>query len=891
MKKHFNYIFIFVVCFVFIGEAKAYEVNRVSREDFEGAYNPFVLCGKNSNTGENVCKGSKTPTNIKVSLIDGNNEIELTPSPYSSSINNGNYNNIMSGITLIDRRTSLTKSKGWRNDKGEYLPDYYFVMIPSGYGGSILGEGGQIKKNVSIAVTYPKVAKYKNEFIDIKAIYTVYIYGNDGEHSALEEFHLKNYSGIIIGLPFNLRDVGTGFYHSAFNKVRYEFYRSDTGASVSLNKSKFLIKSLNKMGNEKNESAIIPKTMSDKVTSFDYVNKYLHTDECGSGLPNNLTFNTSPQSISFTNDNRTFTIDPGIIVSPNSDRCFHENGKDDNDLPIAIDFYVNAFAFWFNSNYVEYYLASYLGPNSDLALDGFNIMFTPSSGSEFKVPPTDYDYSIDMACTNCSSTLKSNKAIYVQDTTDWEAITNSGSSSCTNAENYFETENDSGIYCRSEYEIIYPNKDDIITVYTGRFFTLNATDDDYQRVVGTDKFVHNFKPISVTKKMECKGNIGGQENVLKDYFLNEGENDDESGGTIKLTYTDNKKKTYDFKDVTLKSKLDGEVSVSNSGGMITLLGKYYFTLPDDFYRYVQKKDAFSIRDYNTIKNNNPANYRDIEISNIPIPFNDHKTGDEVSTTFKYTLPTKSKIKEALKNEKSNYFGCPEDVQIDNLYKKAKAKNSNDMLKETACYKLFGKASLTDECVTDRLSKTINCLKDGYTCNLPVSDSKAPPCDPKKEVCKVCDPTKEICDGDECNPNLKCCEDCVEDFSKVIYRVINVDNPFTYENGKIRNTGINWCSETANDGKMDCSGNNKTVLSKITDKKNISESEALYVIDLTSDNIKSLRGYNENHSYEYYNCDKNVSDFCRSEILNGTSSSVRNLVIGGNCRVNYKTCTD
>lgn len=869
MKKYFNYIFIFVVCFVFIGEAKAIKFDRVSREEFESSKSSLVFCGLNRE-GKEACGPNPLPSSlVKVErLYNDGTERALGVNSNSANIGDG-------------------KNYSYTNTDRIRRKNFDFITIPK----NRINSGP-----VSIAAYYNNIGKYKGEYINVKVIYTVYLYGNWAkdaernyyEHADLKKYHLAGFEGLIIMIPHVFRG-SVGFFHSAYDKVRYEF-TDQNGNPVNIQNGKFLMMSLNDKTDPLNESVFFPVRMSNKITKYEYVNKYLHTErsECR-GTPNNLTLLDGGSSGTTRSDpkNVGHKITYGSAIVPKNNNCFFEDNPD-----IRTDDYANAAAIWFNSNYIEFYFASYKGndPNG-FELENFEIMFRPSSGSEYITIKDDYDYSIDMACTNCSSTLKSNKAIYIQDTTDWEAITNSGNSSCTNAENYFETRDNSGIYCRSEYEIIYPNKDDIITVYTGRFFTLNATDDAFQRAVGTDKFVHNFKPISVTKKMECKGNIGGQENVLKDYFLNEGENADNSGGTIKLTYTDNKKKTYDFEDEPLKSKLDGEVSVSNSGDMITLLGKYYFTLPDDFYRYVQKKDAFSIRKSETIEHDNPANYRYIEISNIPIPFNDHKTGDEVSTTFKYTLPSKSKIRDAVEKEKSNYFGCPEDVQIDNLYKKAKASNSNDMLKETACYKLFGKASLTDECVTNGLSKTINCLKDDYTCNLPVSDSKTPPCDPKKEVCKVCDPTKEICDGDECNPNLKCCEDCVEDFSKVIYRVINVDNPFTYENGKIRNTGINWCSETANDGKIDCSGNNKTVLSKITDKKNISESEALYVIDLTSDNIKSLRGYNENHSYEYYNCDKNVSDFCRSEILSGTSSSARNLVINGKCRDNYKTCTD
>ena len=112
-----------------------------------------------------------------------------------------------------------------------------------------------------------------------------------------------------------------------------------------------------------------------------------------------------------------------------------------------------------------------------------------------------YDYSLDMACVNCDSTLSDSKAVVLQDTTNWEAIEASPRmTGIKNAPTYFY-KSGYGTFCREEYHFFFPNQNDKIKVQLGRYFTLNAKQEDLN-VAGAD--IPNFKPIKVKKIRQCR---------------------------------------------------------------------------------------------------------------------------------------------------------------------------------------------------------------------------------------------------------------------------------------------------------------------------------------------------------------------------------------------------
>ena len=80
-----------------------------------------------------------------------------------------------------------------------------------------------------------------------------------------------------------------------------------------------------------------------------------------------------------------------------------------------------------------------------------------------------------------------------------------------------------------------------------------------------------------------------------------------------------------------------------------------------------------------------------------------------------------------------------------------------------------------------------------------------------------------------------------------FRVIDTNNPFPGINGKGRDTKTNWCG-IDKDGKVNCSRDNNVVKKYITDRNNSYSKDAKYVIELTPSDIKNIRKYNKQNSY-------------------------------------------
>lgn len=107
------------------------------------------------------------------------------------------------------------------------------------------------------------------------------------------------------------------------------------------------------------------------------------------------------------------------------------------------------------------------------------------------------------------------------------------------------------------------------------------------------------------------------------------------------------------------------------------------------------------------------------------------------------------------------------------------------------------------------------------------------------------------EDDECPPGEDCDEYGNGDIN-VVYRTIDLENPFPDIDGNNRNTGSNWCT---NDG--DCSYNNNTVFTYITRNRGLTTyemynySEPMYTFILTPSVIKEIRKYNASNSYASY----------------------------------------
>lgn len=129
---------------------------------------------------------------------------------------------------------------------------------------------------------------------------------------------------------------------------------------------------------------------------------------------------------------------------------------------------------------------------------------------------------------------------------------------------------------------------------------------------------------------------------------------------------------------------------------------------------------------------------------------------------------------------------------------------------------------------------------------------------------------------------------------VIYRPIDLVNPFPSQSGGGRQTGDNWCYYDLQNNKLDCGGGNgsdttnKVVQSQIKKNRGVSSysvygMDPMYEINLDTNDIRKLRNINYNYDdWSHIKC--NSSTGCRSEFLRGTIG-----IDGGVCASNPKGC--
>lgn len=620
------------------------------------------------------------------------------------------------------------------------------------------------------------------------------------------------------------------------------------------------------------------------------------------------------------------------------------------------------------------------------------------------IDPRNYDYRLDMACNNCNSTT--NKSMVIQDTTDWEDIT--GSSKVTqdmcganygNIKNYFKkaTYNGTEVFCREEYHVTYPNEKNKISIFAGRYFTVNETQANLNLV---ESGIPNFAPIEVERIRECRDSSNGSK-------LTKFNNDTFTQkftactpGNITLNYND---KTYKYKDVLDATKVSQSSNIT--GNSLTQRVKYSYRLKPDVFRYVRIRDGYSLKNKPTdfsVTNNN--GFKDLLVSNLPVAFSTYQYN---KINFKYELPEQSNVCDTHIKEIYNspdYLNCTHKKTHD-FYNQSNPAN----LRTTACSKLYNTTNLNNQdfktCVDARKGKAglaglmgnckqLNALcnfnsesecSGPYLCNLKVKSGKPTVCDSTNagignfkgmvwdeegkvcceegtkyasksgKCCKpelihdgVCDSKSGTCTKDnhkslgrdwnenenvccpvnykydvqtkKCEPPaddkcelLGCGNACCYDENKnpycgttlngqlicpgkpnvhnEVYRTIDTTNPFLNQNGNIRDTGENWCSNRSVNGKIvrSCSGSsdNSTVSSVIT-SKNISEDNAMYKAHLNSSSIDKIRRYNESHSYDDFNFECNSKgDECKSVFIRKSSYGIE---LTGRCSSgNFGNC--
>ena len=133
---------------------------------------------------------------------------------------------------------------------------------------------------------------------------------------------------------------------------------------------------------------------------------------------------------------------------------------------------------------------------------------------------------------------------------------------------------------------------------------------------------------------------------------------------------------------------------------------------------------------------------------------------------------------------------------------------------------------------------------------------------------------------------------------VIYRTIDLENPFPGQNAEQRDTGANWCSYNIKTQQIDCKYNNQTVKNYITRERSgttnggkvYREDHVLYEVTLDTATINSIRNYNDKYKYDDWdlNCLDNgkacISDFLRNQV--DTTGECANV-----SKSNFYTCDE
>ena len=147
---------------------------------------------------------------------------------------------------------------------------------------------------------------------------------------------------------------------------------------------------------------------------------------------------------------------------------------------------------------------------------------------------------------------------------------------------------------------------------------------------------------------------------------------------------------------------------------------------------------------------------------------------------------------------------------------------------------------------------------------------------------------KLCNGGKCCPDLDMvCPDemgeCPGRGNTIIYRTIDLKNPFPGQTNYQRQTGANWCSYNTKTGKVNCKNTNNVATTHIqNNRKNKDESvydlTPLYEVDLNATNMKTIRDYNDSsdsegkHKYDDFTltCEKGT---CKSTFLRDNKYSL------------------
>ena len=533
--------------------------------------------------------------------------------------------------------------------------------------------------------------------------------------------------------------------------------------------------------------------------------------------------------------------------------------------------------------------SDYLNANK-YEYEGDEIPLTDNN-CELKIP----NYDIDAACEDCDGE-NDKGSYYIQDTPDWNAIKQvneiANAEGIEGGELLLDHFSDGDALCREEFLVKFPNKNDIvgdtdnpqIFAKVGRYILVNKPikneetgkyelagykaqvieneDGEFEvktcddSAVGNDRCVSNFKTISVTRIRECYTSSGSTSGF---------DADDLDMGFVNLNYIAKDQSNSEIKDVYSHKFIVGNNDVEQDAGNIDIsnaneaLTPYYTTSSttsssggiirmektalygweddgeeegayknNDIYRYVAEDKHISGDEHGTSILREPEagfgsddDVRDIGSANLPIPFVELNGG--ITIQLNYQLPNDSTLGQVFEHDDAN--GNPNSAYLSAALFVAGA-TELEATGTTACTKLYGTdCNTTTASANECLSQFGNVSDDGdnfgaYSCTINYDNSP----------------------GDENNPDPR----------KVIYRTIDLRNPFPGKSGTGRKTGYNWCSNE--DGVLNCTSDTENqsakVYSKITKNRNVDDytvytQSPLYSVELDGEIINDIQeNYND-----------------------------------------------
>lgn len=347
-----------------------------------------------------------------------------------------------------------------------------------------------------------------------------------------------------------------------------------------------------------------------------------------------------------------------------------------------------------------------------------------------------------------------------------------------------------------------------------------------------------------------------------------------------------------------------------------------YKLPKTMYRYILKAGGEVVS-----KDPGEVAHIDLGIATIPVSKNNKVyTNEDATLSLSFTLDNDMHLANSFSG-KITLPSCGNNEHVDtipNIYKYVWTKHKNSIstnsitgmnstteqnrineISSSACAKLYlcsrtnngmtCKKSGVDECIKNRTNNKIgntnatNCYvhsqaKDtgnsNYICSVYVNPGIPDPPDIPIEDCPGCiDPDPRFDDG---SSDPKCIVDIGNNvclpatgYNKLIYRPIDLDNPFPAQTGNNRKTGINWCGYNTELKRFICTWDesNPVVSEYVLNNRGVDGDkvyslEPMYSVTLDPDTINAVQKYNDTNSYDDFTltCD---TDGTHCELKKGT----------------------